>query len=68
VIAGRSFEVVIRKVEHSGEEDLYRITIFKKIDAAVELLQYPEVSVLAENKVIRFETIDKFRFKLFVSK
>jgi hypothetical protein len=68
VVAGQSFELIIRKVEYSEEEDLYRITIFKKIDAPVELLQYPEVQALADNKVIRFEAIDKFRFKLFVSK
>jgi hypothetical protein len=68
VIAGQSFELIIRKVEYSEQEDLYRITIFRKLDAAVDLLHYPEIQELAENKVVRFEAIDKFRFKLFVTK
>jgi hypothetical protein len=68
VIAGQSFELIVRKVKHSGNEDLYRVTVFRKLDAPIELLQYPEIQRLSDNRVVRFEAIDQFRFKMFVSK
>jgi hypothetical protein len=63
-----SFEVIIRKQKYTAAEELYRVTIFKKIDGIDDLLVHPEVMSIVGNKVVRSEKIDNFRYNIYVSK
>lgn len=65
---GQSFDILIRKTTRiSPTEDVYRVTLFRKIDSMDELLVHPHISALINGRVVRMEKIDNFRFKIFVS-
>jgi hypothetical protein len=66
--SGQSFEVIIRKAKSTAEEEIYRVTIFRKIDAFDELLLYPDISNIINNRVVRVEKIDNFRFEICIHK
>ena len=61
--------MIVRKVvRHSDTEDMYRVTIFRKIESFDELLVHPEIASLIDQRVTRVEKIDNFRFKVFVQR
>lgn len=66
---GQDFDVVIRKVTHSSRaEEVYRVTLFKRIESMDELLIHPRIATLIRERVVRLEKIDNFRFKIFLGK
>lgn len=65
----QNYDILIRRrAEFSETEDMFRITVFKKLDSMDELLMHPEIASLIEGKIIRMEKIDNFRFKIFLKK
>lgn len=64
-----SFDLLIRNaVQHSDTEEMYRVTLFRKIQSIDELFLHPEIARLIEGRVVRVERIDNYRFKVFLRK
>jgi hypothetical protein len=65
----QNYDILIRRLaEYSVTENMYRITVFKRLKSMDDLLMHREIAPLIEGQVIRMEKIDNFRFKIFVRK
>jgi hypothetical protein len=65
---GQSFDIAVRKVNYSEEEDMYRVTLFRKIESMDELLTDPRIAEFVGNSVVRIQKIDTYRYEIFVQK
>jgi hypothetical protein len=69
VLKGRDFELVIRKIRSSSEqEEIYRVFAFKSVDSPDELLLYPDIAEIIADKIVQLEQIDSHRWKMTVTK
>ena len=67
--SGQSFDVLVRKgIDNKANDQMYHVRVFKKIMAIDELLEHPEIATLLNNKIVRVEKIDNFRFTIFLTK
>ena len=67
--SGQSFDVLVRKgIDNKANDEMYHVRVFKKIMAIDELLEHPEIATLLNNKIVRVEKIDNFRFTIFLTK
>jgi hypothetical protein len=64
---GDTLNLVIRKTTISETEEMYRVTLLKRIESMDELLSHPRIAALIDGRAVRMEKIDNYRFKIFLS-
>lgn len=64
----QDLEVMINEAGSTSQEDVYRITVFRRLGHMNELLIHPQISQLIEDKAVRLVMLDNYRFKIFIRK
>jgi hypothetical protein len=63
------FDIILRPaLTANKDEEMYRVTIFKKVASMDELIQHPEVARLIKDRSIRIEKLDNYRFNIYLQK